>query len=251
MAENLTYFFIEIVQEGGEEVLFDLSIVMYEYTEILTGKRKNYSDNFFKGNKIEGEKNAILFIRAVANTFLQCHSLEVALATITPQVLKQMKLDVIASNIKRPRFVVAQDRNEYVLTKIFSENMDQEKWIANRLCMRVLDKSLVKFPKSYMEGEEGLKRSQYCLRYFLMDAFPNTEISDLYRISTTPEFTKFLQDRLLLNVRMKMYDSPVEYLHASLPDEAKDDALFHMYEVLYFVNRPNSQVEHQKKNLLQ
>lgn len=211
--------------------MFDIKIVLYEYTEILLGKRKNFSINFFDGK--EDEENAITFVRSVAKTFLGCNNLRAAQATITPNVLSKMKLDSTVIHIKRPRFILREDKNDYILAKIFTDNFDSERWIANRLCKRIQNGTLTKYPKFYMNEYAGLKRSQYCLHYFLITEFTNKKIIDLYRFSASLQFTQFLRQRLLLNVKAKFYSSPVEYLHESMDIQSQEDAYFHLYDTLY------------------
>ena len=44
--------------------MFDIAIVLYEYSEILMGVRRNYSINFFdSGNREEDEENIAKFVR--------------------------------------------------------------------------------------------------------------------------------------------------------------------------------------------
>lgn len=220
--------------------MFDLTIVLYEYTEILLGKRKNYSDNFFDESRTNNEQNAINFIRTVTKTFLRCNTLEAAKATITPEILKRMRLDTIVNHIRRPRYVLPEDWNLYVLARIYSNKFNTEKWIAGQLCSRIRNRTISKFPKFYMNENSGLVRSQYCLRYFISTDLPHMKIIDLYRFSTTTKFSIFLKERLLLNVKGKLYESPVEFMHNAIVAQQQEEAFYHMYETLYFLESPAS-----------
>lgn len=217
--------------------MFDLSIVLYEYTEILMGVRRNYSVNFFEsGNKEKDEDNIVRFVRLAVKIFLRCRSPEAAAATVTPTLLKTLKLHTIVNHIQVPRYVLPQEKDQYRLDRIFQDDFNKEQWIAFHLCEGILNGTVSKYPKYYMNDYEGYERAKYCLSYFLQKLLPLYRVVDLYRFSATPEFNSFLRNRLLQNVRMKMFDSPVEYLHESLPPECQNEAYYHMYEALYQVN---------------
>lgn len=215
--------------------MYDITIVLYEYTEILLGKRKNYSDNFFNEIRMNNEQNAIEFIRMATKAFLRCNNLDAARATVTPSVIKQMKLDTIINHIKRPRYVYPEDWDEYVLARVFDDKFNTEKWIAAQLCKRISKGSLNRFPKFYMNENLGLIRSQYCLRYFISMDIPDMKIIDLYRYSTSAGFSVFLKKRLLFNVKGKLYSSPVEFMHLAINRQLREDILYYMYEALYYL----------------
>ena len=209
--------------------MFDITIILYEYTEILLGKRKNYSDNFFDHSDEENEQNAIEFIRIVAKAFLRCRSIEAARNTINPTVLKTMQLDKIAAFIQVPKNVYILDRTAYMTDRIFTDNFNAEQWIADHLCMRITSGDLSKFPKHYMRNETGMKRAIYCLRYFLTLEMPSKTIPELYAFAITPEFRAFLKRHLLLNTCMRIFDSPLEFLHETLDEQYQNTALYELY----------------------
>lgn len=217
--------------------MFDIAIVLYEYSEILMGMRRNYSINFFdSGNREEDEENIVKFVRLAVRIFLRCRNLEAASATVTPELLKKLKLDAIVNHIQVARYVLPANKMQYRLDRIFEKDFDKEQWIAYQLCEGILNGDVGKYPKYYMNDYEGYERAKHCLSYYIKKLMPTYRVIDLYRYSTTPEFNTFLRNRLLQNVRMKLFDTPVEYMHEVLPPDCQNEAYLHIYEALYRVN---------------
>ena len=216
--------------------MFDLAITLYEYTDILLGKRKNYSDNFLENSADDGEQKAIALVRAAARAFLRCRTPEAARHTITPELLKKMKLDRVANCISVPKEVDPGDRNIYIIDKIFIKNFDEEKWIADHLCDRIEAGTLKKFPKHYLSEAEGIRRATYCLKRFIEIEFPGKRIFDLYRYATTQEFRDFLKSHLLLNTCMKLYDSPIEFLQDTIPEEYQDPDAYYYFKTIWYLD---------------
>ncbi len=219
--------------------MFHVTTVLYEYTEILLGQRRNYSINFFhSGSSEEDEENAVKFIRTAVRAFLRCYSLEAAYATVTPALIKRMKLETAMNHIHVPQFVLPGKRTEYRIARVFQPGFNKEHWIAAQLCEGIIQKKVTKFPKFYMSDFEGYERAKQCLNYFVRHDMNMAliRICDLYMFSATPQFNTFLRDRLLQNVRIRFFDSPVEFLHESLSEDCQNDAYYHMYETIYFVN---------------
>ena len=211
--------------------MFDMSIVLYEYTEILLGKRKNYSDTFFRQGP-DDEKHAIEFIRTIARSLLRCRTLEAAHQSISPEIMETLKLDKILSVISVPKSVHREDRQTYLIDKIFSTDFNEEKWIAEHLCERIIKGKLKKFPKYYMNEELGFRRARFCLHYLLNREMPEKTIPQLYQVSITPAFRIFLKERLLLNVCLRIFDLPVEFVHDAIDDEYQDPPFFKMYRMI-------------------
>lgn len=212
--------------------MFDETIFLYDYTEILLGKKKNYSNNFFSEGARENEFNAVQLIRTVTKTFLKCNSLAAARETITPEILRKLKLDTVIPYIRRPKFIPAEDKDAYVLARIYTNNFNVEQWTAYNFCRRIRDGTLEKFPKYYMNDAIGKVRAQYCLWYFIMKDYPFSKVIDLYRFASSKEFETFLKKNHLLSVMLKQYRPPVEFMHDAIPKEHQSTLLCQMYGAL-------------------
>ena len=212
---------------------FDITVVLYEYTEILTGMRRSFSMDFFDGTKDENEKHAIRTIRIVTRSFLRCTSLAVARETITVDLLKKMKLQRLLAQIQVPPYVASTFKDEYLIAKIYSNGFDEEPWTLARMCERIIGGDMKKFPKRYMEEADGMRRAEFCLRYFLNHDYPLWSGRQLYMFACTPEFREYLRLHLLHNVCSRLYSTPVEYVHNALPKDLRDDMFFRLREAVY------------------
>lgn len=209
-----------------------LSLLFLEYTEILIGNQKNYTDDYFCGTKSANKRLAIQFVRTVARVYFQCDNLAAARVTFNEQVFKAMKLDKILQYIHVPTYVDRVDRTDYIINLIFTNNFDSELWVATRYCERVVAGTIVRFPKNYMLGDSDTWRSCFCLRYFLTYDFPTMSPMQLYAFAASTKFRPWLQEHFLTNSCTKLFSSPVEYLHMSLPENMRSDILFMIYDAV-------------------
>ena len=227
-----------------------LSLLLLEYTEILVGNQKNYSDDYFNGSRGSNEKLAIQFVRYVAHVYFQCDNLEAARATFSKKLFSDMKLDKIIHYIHVPAFVDTADRTDYIIDKIFTNSFDSEKWIATRYCKRILEGTVNKFPKNYMLEDAGIQRACFCLRYFLTCEFPTASPASLYAFAAGTKFRIWLKDRFLSNTCAKLFSSPVDFLHIALPDNMQDDMLHMIYNAVYRMSTVPSDITTQYRNLV-
>lgn len=218
-------------------------ILLLEYTEIMLGNKRHFSEDFFSaksGRSKVGEERAVQFIRLVSKIFLQVDNLGQARGVFTKEMVSRMRLSNIFDQIYVPDYVDSNDRIDYVAAKIFSKKFDPEKWTAEHYCMRILNKSLTKFPRNYMDGELGLNRACYCLRYFLQLERPGSSALDLLNYASTSEFRIWLQDHLLSNVCTRYYDTRVDFMYDALPDDMKINILFMIYKTKALMERAPS-----------
>lgn len=201
-------------------------ILLLEYTEIMLGNKQHFSDDTFGGKKTNSEQIAADFMRMISKVYLQCESAAQAKALFTDDLIARMHLTGIIREIKVPDYIDNNDRRDYMMARIFTKNFDPEKWAAERYCNRVINGSLFKFPRNYMDGEIGIRRACFCLRYFLKMEKPNSSALDLLYFSASPDFRLWLQKHLLLNVCTRYFDSRVDFMFDALPEEMKIDIFY-------------------------
>lgn len=217
-------------------------ILLLEYTEIMLGNKTHFSDDFFSGNSPASEEKVIDFVRLVAKVYLQCTTAQQAKLIFTQDMIRKMHLLGIIKEIRVPDFIDAHDRMDFITAKIFSKNLNAEKWAAEHYCNRVLDGSLVKFPRNYMDGEVGYSRACYCLRYFLKLEKPGASALDLLYMSVNPKFRAWLQSHYLLNVCGKYFDSRVDFMYEALPEDMKIDILFMLCKTRYLFDKTTAEL---------
>lgn len=226
-----------------------LDFLLFEYTEILLGNRKNYTDDYFEGNKATNEALAIAFIREVAHVYLQCDNLESAQAILNDRVFKKMKLDKILAYIIVPSYVDSADSTDYMISKIFSDRFNEEEWIATRYCQRILQGTIAKFPKNYMQDDLGMQRACFCLRYFLTREFPSATSFELYRFASGSEFRAWIKKHCLSNTCSRLFATPIDYLDQALPNSMRNSILRLLYRSVYYMSFTSSEILPQYREL--
>ena len=213
----------------------DLLILLFEYTEILIGNRKNYADYYFGGTDKNNEKLAIEFVRLVAKIFLNVHDLRAGLA-IPVSLLEYMKLSPVLSQINVPNHVDKDDRDAYLISKIFDPDFDSEKWLCRQFCQRINDGTLEKIPKYYLADEMAPERACMCLRNFLFEDLPQASSFELYRFAASKEFRTYLKKKRLSAIVFKLFTNPVRYMHCALPADMKNPLLYKIYQAVFLVD---------------
>jgi len=212
---------------------FDPTIVLFEYTEILEKKRKTFSENFFCMKPEENEAQAIKLIRTITKAFLRCPTLTVARNTVTLELLSKIQCGRLLQYIEVPTCIDPDDKGTYIVDKIFTNNFDTEQWIVEHLCKRIMEGNLKKFPKRFMDDAIGLQRASFCLNYLLKRYKPTATSLELYQYAASSAFKDYLKDKLLLNVALRQYDTPVEFLHYSLDEDLQNNGFFAVYNSVY------------------
>lgn len=226
-------------QEGSVQQ----AMLLLEYTEIMLGNKRHFSEDFFNGRTGASEERIVSFIRLVAKVYLQCDNFQQARCVFDADLVKKLKLDNIVREIRVPDYIDTHDRMDFIAARVFLKKFDPERWAMEHYCQRVLDGSLAKFPRNYMDGEIGLGRACYCLRYFLKLERPGSSALDLLHFSTLPEFRTWLQKHFLMNVCAKYYDTRVDYMYDSLPDDMKIDILYMICKTKYLMDRAPATIQ--------
>lgn len=213
----------------------DLFILLFEYTEILIGNRKNYADYYFTGTDKDNEKLAIEFVLLVSKIFLNIQDPRAGLA-LPVSLLEFMKLGPVLSQINVPRHVDRDDHDAYLISKIFDPDFDSEKWLCRHFCQRINDGTLGKIPKYYLADEMATDRACMCLRNFLFEDFPQADSYELYRFAASKEFRAYLKKKRLSAIVFKLFTNPVRYMHCALPSDMKEPLLYKIYQAVFLVN---------------
>lgn len=208
-------------------------ILLYEQTDLMLGNKKYGSSVFFEKDGTNNERAAISFIRYSVNVFYGYNQNNGALENVTVDDLLALNLGRILAYVIIPPYVLPRHKNKYLIDKIFKNDFSEEEWATNYICSQIKSGEITKIPKYYMTPEKQDLRSILCLRRFIKEDFPNKSVFELYQMSATHEFEHYLKSRLLLAASKNTYETSVDYLDASLPDEQKDVFLKNIYKVIY------------------
>lgn len=204
------------------------------YQEYLMGQRSQLKEEMKKKTTIEKFSLAKNLIR-YAFTELLGWTPEEAIAHATKELYDQLKLtNYVKNHYIFPIDLVEGVDWDYVTAIAFGYPMDYKKQLLKH---RYLIKAGVekRYRKNLFAGNYGRKRAAYLLQDVIASSVslpdgPGSDTEKLYkRFAASGKMTVLLKKEGLETVLVTLYNSPLEYLHYSLPKEEKDDFLYALY----------------------
>lgn len=216
--------------------------LLYEYEMMLIGKKNTFSNYFFNDS---AEKKALYVIHFAIENYLRWSPAE-AVKNLDWPIIKKMKLEPLVRYIEFPPEMDEKD-NLYILKGKLYPNLVKvdTKEITLKVYKRVLEKDLYKFPKEYLSGDEqGRNRAIICFQYMLSQFVHFDSAEEMYKFFSTSDGPKLLK-RYRLNVACtSTYEYPIDFLHAALPSDAKNEFWYRYYR---FKTTNNEQIREYKK----
>lgn len=94
---------------------------------------------------------------------------------------------------------------------------------------KVLSKENGKFSKSFYLGVEGELRACICLQYLLQNYLSFHSIEEMYYYFSKPAAMSTLRHFRLANACQEFFDTPLDFLHNSLPRSQKNELYYQFY----------------------
>lgn len=219
--------------------------VLFEYENILLGKKAGFSSYFFQGDADKNEKKALYVIKFALRYYLKWTP-EMTCQYLTWKIIKCMKLDSLMKYIKFPPEMSARDDIFIVKGKLFPNIVKlNEKEITLKVYKRVLEKDLYKFPKEYLLGDTmGNYHALVCFGYMLTQIPPFESTADMYKFFASSRGPKLLKKYRLNVACVSMFDHPIDFLHEALPKSQRDEFWYKYYK---FKLANNEQIRYLKK----
>ena len=219
----------------GKEGWMGETRLLHEYTEILLGMRKAFSAELFSGNEESNQRTALQVVRYATEIFLHCRDPRAIGVALSPEAIKKMKLARVMGYIHFPEEL---DRNRdffYIAHLLYPRAVPyDEKDLSLKVYKDILSGKLHKFPKKYLDGGGGRRRACYCMAHMVSSclSLPSTEA--LYRFFSGPEGTEAIRKYKLKQASIDLFETPVDFLHASLPAGQADGfwLLFYKFRVM-------------------
>lgn len=204
--------------------------IIYEYEQILLGKKKKYISSFI-GTAPQKEAAAGVILHYAISNILHWDP-ETAKANITYDLLKSLCLDTVLKTIgiqpgKLDIFAVQK-----ILQSAFPK---EEKYSFTRQTIDIYSQVLnfdgqsvmTELPKNFFNEEDGIRRASICLIYAVSATLHEFNLRQLYDFFISPDCVKWLKDMKLYNNIKRMYDTPIEYFHYSLPPKQRNYIYFY------------------------
>ena len=203
---------------------------IYEYENLLLGKKKTFSTTYFELSPEQNEKTALSIFRHAISCYLMWSQKQVE-ECLDWEVIKRMKL---APLMKYIQFPVENDRERdlFVLyDKLYpSRRKSNIKEPTISVYERILSKERSKFPKGYFDGTEGWYRSLICFQHMMTKMKPFDSVDSMYEYFASSKGSLTLKEYKLNVVCNSMYETPVRYLHEALPAEYRNEYLLKRYQ---------------------
>lgn len=200
--------------------------LLNEYDEILLDKKKKYSGMFFDFSDSVNERMALSVFKYAIETYLKWTPLQAA-DFLTKDVLKQMKLYSLLVYIKFPAELNPRKDYWYIIHKIYPKAIpiDTRNLITN-MYSKIISGEIYKFPRDYFFDDIGSVKACVCLQYMLERYIVFNSIEDMYVSFADDKINTVLTKYKLDIVCQLFFSSPLEFLHAALPDAQKDEFLY-------------------------
>lgn len=207
-----------------------LSDVIYEYENILLGKKKAFSSTYFELSDDQNEQLALAIFRHAITRYLRWTPTQVR-ECFDWTIIYRMKLNSLMKYIQFPN-ESDEEKDLYVLhDKLYPQKFKPMlKDVTVSVYNRVLSGERAKFPKGYFEGSNGLYRSLICFQHMITLMPPFDSPESMYKFFASPKGTVALKKYRLTIVCNSIYETPIDYLHAALPKEYRDEFLYRMYK---------------------
>lgn len=206
------------------------SDIIYEYENILLGKKKNFSTTYFELSPEQNERMALAVFHHAIDRYLRWTQKQVK-ECLNWHIIRRMKL---SSLMKYIRFPAESDREKdlYILIDKLYPNKRRPSLKEPTIAVynRVLSGEKTKFPKGYFDGITGNYRSLICFQYMITLLKPFDTVEDMYKFFASNRGTAVLKKYKLQIVNNTIYETPVDFLHRALPPEHRNHFLFNMYK---------------------
>ncbi len=207
--------------------------VIYEYEQILTGKRKNFSEVTINGNLENRRKaGAVAWRYAVKNILhwpaeqaARLFSLRLVKALKLDTTLKFMKIDYTANAFIDFREILSFAFPDEIHYDVEEQARDEYKRIL-KIDEFENDMSRHKFHKGFFSGEEGGKRTQTVVNYAIERFMGNVTDYELYSFFGSDEAIRWCNEYRIGKRDIPGFRDPLELMHFTLPDSDADYLLY-------------------------
>lgn len=207
-----------------------------EYEKVYTGVKKNVSLSFFKGSPESAKENAIIIMRYAFEKMLNWAPEDIS-NSLTMEILRQMHLTNLIRFLQIPYELSAKLDSRYFAHVLYPEKIYyDEKGITLSIYKRVLSGELAGYPKKFFHEEDGYVRAKACMSYILHEKLIFSNLEDVYRHFLTQRGRADIQKYHLVTA-LSAFETPVDYVHESLPASQQDEFLFQFYKFKFLYKR--------------
>lgn len=205
--------------------------LIYEYQQVLLNKSKKIHPLFFSGTALSNENLALSILRYVVECLLRWSPHEVAYK-FNKDIIDTFALAPILSYIRIPPEVDESTDFFVYAHKLYPAVIPLDTpQLTLLMYNKVRDGIVKKYPKGFFDDDLGKYRAEICLQYVLSQKEDVQDIPSLYKTFSGPSAIPFLRRHRLTLAYGYSWDSPLDYLHDTLSEIDKHEALYHFYKL--------------------
>lgn len=207
-----------------------ISDVIYEYENILLGKKRGFGSTYFDLPDEQNEQLALAVFHHAIKHYLRWTQRQVE-ECLDWNVITRMKLNSLMKHIKFPVESDKEKELNILIDKLYPKRHKSAlKGPTLSVYRKILAGERAKFPKGYFDGTEGMYRSIICFQYMITRMKPFENVEDMYKFFATSKGSATLKKYKLSIVSNSLYETPIDYLHVSLPSEYRNDFLYYIHK---------------------
>ncbi|MCR5670682.1 MAG: hypothetical protein K6G10_06720 [Butyrivibrio sp.] len=209
--------------------------VIYEYEQILLGKRKGFTASFH--DSPEENRIAVGWVWRYAIEKILGWTPEAALKNVNAEVIDALKLkptlNVNGIDYKEGKTYIADYR--FILQYAFPDEIKydfvdetiSEYERISKLGVWRSDKTPDRYTKRFYRDDKGIMRAKILMRYVVDHYLSDMTLREKYEFFTdAPRATKWLDEKSLGTPLRDIYTSPLVYFHESLPLSERSNILY-------------------------
>lgn len=233
--------------------------LILEYENILIGQKKQFSSYYLSGNRLRDSGIAIELLKYFFRDILcwDAKTIEKNLLEKKQVIpfLKKYKLDKYVNNFiyfdnepnGKPRYInkeLDESDAKQLIKMIYSDYKIDLRTSVVTTYEDVIEGRKAKFPKHFFDvTANGKTKACICLQRAISSHGTFSSVEELYNIFGDKNILKLLAKWRLKDVAQQYFDYPIDYLHASLPNELKDECFYKMYRKKYIKDiKPSGRV---------
>ena len=182
-------------------------------------------------NKTPGacQQLALNLIRYASETRLQWSPTELR-DFLTKDILDLLHLTFTLPYIQFPEGMSSDRDLYYIAWCIYPSTRNKNlEDIELRPYIDFINHRLYKLPREYFTGLDGIRRACNALNYVVETFHPFESMEQYYAFFSSSRGRKFIAKYRLTHICRDTFDTVLDFAHTALPENLRDEALYHYY----------------------
>lgn len=196
-----------------------------EYEDILLKKRKDFSSTYIGQNA--AQKDIKELFRYVFENLLNWTP-EMARDYLTMDIIKKLHLMRPLKKLECPPEINIEQDLFCVAWMVYPDKIHISRHaLVINVYQKVLQDKMLKYPKKFFLESDGEVNACICLLYAINQQLPYKNVRELYSFfGNRKKALRFLRSVRLYVPCNSIYEYPIDFLHAALPDDQKEELIY-------------------------